>query len=125
MYLAEPIAASNASKIMLFILSFRCSNGDGHSTWLSPFSFAGLHTMPRASESPSTAMRLPDDLATILNRLSPFKELANNAATFRQAPLRVRAPEELKTARRVETDKRLGSPVGRSSTRSAYNGVRV
>ena len=48
----------------------------------------------------------PDDLATILKRVSPFKELANKAATFRQA--RYRALEELKTARRVETDKRLG-----------------
>ena len=30
MYPAKPIAASNASKIMLSMLSFRCSNGDGH-----------------------------------------------------------------------------------------------
>src|SRR6516225_9903541 len=107
MYPAEPMAASNASKIMLFILSFRCSNGDGPSQWLSPFSFAGLQTMRRAKlicESPSTAKRIPGDLATILKR--PFKELANKAATFRQA--RYRALEELKTARRVETDKRLG-----------------
>jgi len=57
-------------------------------------------------ESPSSAKRIPDDLATILKRVSPFKELANKAATFRQA--RYRALEELKTARRVETDKRLG-----------------
>jgi hypothetical protein len=27
---------SNASKIMLFILLFRCSNGDGHSNWAVP-----------------------------------------------------------------------------------------
>src|SRR5215467_9678428 len=101
MYRAEPIAASNASKIMLFILSFRCSNGDGPSQWLSPFSFAGLQTMRRAKlicESPSTAKRIPDDRATILKRVSPFKELANKAATFRQA--RHRALEELKSARR-------------------------
>ena len=109
MYPAEPIPGSNASNIMLFILSFRYSNGDGPSQWLSPFSFAGLQTMRRAKlicESPSTAKRSPDDLATILKRVSPFKELANKAATFRQA--RYRALEELKTARRVETDKRLG-----------------
>ena len=101
------MAASNASKIMLFILSFRCSNGDGQSQWLSPFSFAGLRTRRRAKlicESPSTAKRIPGDLATILKR--PFKELANKADTLRQA--RYRALEELKTARRVETDKRLG-----------------
>jgi hypothetical protein len=94
---AEPIAASNASKIMLFILSFRCSNGDGHSQWLSPFSFGGLQTMRRAKlicESPSSAKRIPDDLATSLKRVSPFKGLANKAATFRQA--RYRAPEESK-----------------------------
>ena len=91
MYPAEPIAASNASKIMLFILSFRCSKGDGHSQWPSPFSFAGLQGMRRAKlicESPSSAKRIPDDLATILKRVSPFKELANKAATFRQARYR-------------------------------------
>jgi hypothetical protein len=36
-------------------------------------------------ESPSSAKRIPDDLATILKRVSPFKELANEGATFRQA----------------------------------------
>jgi hypothetical protein len=30
----------------------------------------------------------PDDLATILKRVSPFKELANKAATFPQARYR-------------------------------------
>jgi hypothetical protein len=36
-------------------------------------------------ESPSSAKRIPDDLATIPKRVSPFKELANKAATFRRA----------------------------------------
>jgi hypothetical protein len=88
MHPAERIAATNPSKIMLFILSFRCSNGDGHSNWLSPFSSAGSQTMRRAKlicESPSSAKGMPDDLATILKRVSAFKELANKAATFRQA----------------------------------------
>ena len=44
-------------------------------------------------ESLSSAKCTPDDLATILKRVSPFKELANKAATFRQA--RYRALEEL------------------------------
>jgi len=42
-------------------------------------------------ESPSSAKRIPDGLATILKRVLPFKELANNAAT---------ALKELQTARR-------------------------
>jgi hypothetical protein len=57
-------------------------------------------------ESSSSAKRIPDNVVTILKRVSPLKELANKAATFGQA--RYRALEELKTARRVETDKRLG-----------------
>src|SRR5215475_270480 len=65
------MAASNASKIMLFILSFRCSNGDGQSQWLSPFSFAGLRTKRRAKlicESPSSAKRIKRILPSVMTR---------------------------------------------------------
>ena len=43
------------------------------------------------SPIPLSAKRIPDGLATILKRVLPFKELANNAAT---------ALKELETARR-------------------------
>jgi hypothetical protein len=57
---------------------------------------------------------MPDDLATTLKRVSPFKELANKAATFRQALSgRLKSWKRLAGSRLTTAS---GSPVGRPST---------
>ena len=91
MYPAKPIAASKASKIMLFILSFRCSNGDGHSQWLSPFSFAALQTMRRAKlicESPSCATRIKQTKQTTIRLGHVLQRVLARAEMVLRYPLR-------------------------------------